>query len=329
MEVTDKPTIATLRAPVLGALEALDGMIKSELFSDIPLISSIVDHIISSGGKRLRPLLVLLSALACGYKGQEEHIELAAVIEFIHTATLLHDDVVDKSDRRRGRDTANALFGNQASILVGDFLYSRAFQLLIKRANVPVTQVLAATTNRIAEGEVLQLAHLHDATLTKTHYYSVIQRKTAELFQAAAHIGALIATNNPDTHTALTCFGNELGIAYQIKDDILDYIADSHVMGKNKGDDLTEGKVTLPLILALEKGCPTTAKEIIDTINNKQPLDFNDTLAFIQSTSAIADCHAIAQAHLDHAAAAIQALPSSPYLSALHDLCDLVINRQA
>ncbi|CAN7950639.1 unnamed protein product, partial [Ixodes hexagonus] len=228
-------------------------LILSELSSRVPLVQTITHHIVQSGGKRLRPLVVLLTARACGYNKGVEHQELAAIIEFIHTATLLHDDVIDKSDLRRGEKTAHAIWGNQASVLVGDFLYSRAFQILARRSNIPVMKVLANTTNQIAEGEVWQLMNQNDPNIDETTYYEVIRRKTAQLFSAGTEIGAIIGTEEEPLRKAMTAFGLHLGLAYQIIDDLLDYSEDASELDKNVGDDLAEGKATLPLIYAKQK----------------------------------------------------------------------------
>src|SRR5688572_4060288 len=228
-------------------MAAVDALIRTSLHSDVVLINRISEHIVAAGGKRLRPMLAVLSARALGYGGKDHH-QLAAVVEFILTATLLHDDVVDQSDLRRGRKTANALFGNAPSVLVGDFLYSRAFQLMVQLDNMTVQKLLADTTNAIAEGEVLQLLHVHNPDTDEAAYLRVIERKTAVLFAAATRLGALVAGSDAAAQERLATYGMELGLAFQIADDVLDYASDAATMGKNLGDDLAEGKATLPLI---------------------------------------------------------------------------------
>jgi len=233
----------------------VDGLIRPRLASDVVLINQVAEHIIGGGGKRLRPMLVLLAAQASGYRGHD-HVLLAAVVEFIHTATLLHDDVVDESDLRRGRQTANALWGNAASVLVGDFLYSRSFQMMVEADDMRVMRLLADTTNQIAEGEVLQLLNVHNPDTDEAAYLRVIERKTAVLFAAATRLGGLLAGMPAGHEEALARFGLNLGFAFQIADDVLDYVSDAGTLGKNIGDDLAEGKATLPLIYAIERAPP-------------------------------------------------------------------------
>ena len=240
----DLPAIQALAAPDMAAVDAL---IRRRLASDVVLVNQVAEHIIAAGGKRLRPMLLLLAARALGHGGADAH-QLAAVVEFIHTATLLHDDVVDESDLRRGRKTANALFGNAASVLVGDFLYSRSFQLMVELERMPVMKILADTTNAIAEGEVLQLLHVRNPDTDEQAYLKVIERKTAVLFAAATRLGALLAGADPAQQQRLHDYGLALGYAFQIADDVLDYSADETTLGKHLGDDLAEGKATLPLI---------------------------------------------------------------------------------
>ncbi|MGH6629674.1 MAG: polyprenyl synthetase family protein, partial [Burkholderiales bacterium] len=234
---------------------AVDAVIRGRLHSDVVLIRQVAEHIIGSGGKRLRPTLVILAAGACGYRGSAHH-QLAAVVEFIHTATLLHDDVVDDSSMRRGRATANAAFGNAASVLVGDFLYSRAFQMMVEVGSMRVMEVLADATNTIAEGEVLQLLNIHNVDVTEQHYLRVIRSKTAKLFEAAGQLGAILGGAPAQIESALAAYGTHLGTAFQLVDDILDYSGDLAQTGKNLGDDLAEGKMTLPLIYAMRNGSP-------------------------------------------------------------------------
>lgn len=323
-------TLDDIRAPVQADFDAVNRLITDELFSDVPLIQEVARHIVSSGGKRLRPLMVLLCAKACGYSGTEQH-ELATVIEFIHTATLLHDDVVDKTHLRRGQQTANDVWGNSASVLVGDFLYSRSFQILAKRANVPVTRVLADSTNIISEGEVLQLIHQHDAALTKEHYLKVIERKTAELFQAAAQIGAMIG--KPDdtaTQLALRHFGHDFGIAYQIIDDVLDYLANPKESGKAIGNDLQEGKVTLPLLRLLET-CDDEQRELIhqviaDGANEKQ---CTALVGAVADSDAYTYCMNEANCYINSALQHLDCLPTTAAKSSLVELCQFVLERNA
>jgi len=241
-----------VQALVAAEMQAVNALIRTRLASDVVLVNQVAEHIVGGGGKRLRPLLHLVAARAAGYRGRDQ-IELAAVIEFIHTATLLHDDVVDESDLRRGRKTANAVWGNAASVLVGDFLYSRAFQMMVELDRMRVMQILADTTNRIAEGEVLQLLNIGNPDTDETAYLNVIERKTAVLFAAATRLGAVLAELSAEQEEALAKYGLDLGFAFQIADDVLDYVSDAGTLGKNVGDDLAEGKPTLPLIYAIDR----------------------------------------------------------------------------
>src|SRR5512142_2291936 len=252
---------ADAQALAAADMKSVDALIRARLASDVVLINQIAEHIIGGGGKRLRPMLVLLAAQALGYTGRL-HVLLAAVVEFIHTATLLHDDVVDESDLRRGRQTANALWGNAASVLVGDFLYSRAFQMMVEADDMRVMRLLADTTNQIAEGEVLQLLNVHNPDTDEAAYLRVIERKTAVLFAAATRLGALLAGVPAAQQEALARYGLNLGYAFQIADDVLDYVSDAGTLGKNVGDDLAEGKPTLPLIYAIEKSAPAEAGKL-------------------------------------------------------------------
>lgn len=252
---TGTPELSRILAPIAEDMRAVDAVIRENLRSDIALIGTIGEHIIGGGGKRLRPAVLLLVARALGYRGAA-HAQLAAVIEFIHTATLLHDDVVDESELRRGRPTSNALFGNAASVLVGDFLYSRSFQMMVDVGNMPVMRILADATNRIAEGEVLQLMNVHDPSVDEARYLMVVERKTATLFEAAARIGAVLAGADAATESACARYGACLGTAFQIIDDVLDYSGNAADIGKRLGDDLREGKTTLPLIHALRSSTP-------------------------------------------------------------------------
>lgn len=319
--------LSCIRAPVQADLRAADQLIVQELVSDIPLIQQITHHIIQSGGKRLRPLLVILAARATGYTGDKAHLELAAIIEFVHTATLLHDDVVDESKLRRGQRTANAVWGNQASVLVGDFLYSRAFQLLTRRQHTRIMQVLADTTNHIAEGEVLQLMNQHDPDITEADYLAVIQRKTAELFSAATHIGALLSTDTPSVHKAMAEYGLHLGLAFQIVDDLLDYTSNASEMGKNVGDDLAEGKATLPLIYTLQHADAKTAQHIRAAIQTGGLEQLAHITEAMQACNAFAYTLQKAKTFAARAKTALDAIPASPCRDSLHQLIDFVIDR--
>lgn len=323
----NRPTLIDIRQPVHADLRAVDELIKSALISNVPLIQTIVEHIINSGGKRLRPLVVLLTAQACGYQGGHEHHELAAIIEFIHTATLLHDDVIDRSLLRRGQETSNAIWGDQASVLVGDFLYSRAFQILARRSNIPVMKVLANTTNQIAEGEVWQLMNQHDPDINETVYREVIRRKTAQLFSAATEIAAIIATPDLALHQAMADFGMELGMAYQMIDDLLDYTANAEQMGKNIGDDLAEGKATLPLIYAKQKASAKEADYIRQAIQEGKLEDLTAIIKIIQSSGACDYTLNCAQQHAQNAKNLLHQLPASYARTSLENLTDFIVER--
>jgi len=327
MQTTDSP-LAEIRSPVEADLEAVDQLIAAELTSDVPLIQSILQHIVKSGGKRLRPLIVLLMAKALDYQQSTEHHELAAIIEFIHTATLLHDDVVDESTLRRGQATANAIWGNQTSVLVGDFLYSRAFQILARRDNIPVMKVLANTTNEISEGEVLQLMNRHNAAISEADYRHIIRRKTAQLFSAAAEIGTLISTNNEKIHNAMAHAGLHLGMAYQMVDDLLDYTSSTEEMGKNLGDDLAEGKATLPLIYAMHQSNASQATIIRNAIENGGLNNLEAMLQAIDATQAGDYTLNCAKQHIQRAQSALTQLPNSRYRDALMNLGSFIIDRR-
>lgn len=318
------PSLARIRALVQADWEALDAEIRTRMVSHIPLINELGNHLIHSGGKRLRPLMVLLAARAAGYAGPAA-ITLAAVIEFIHTATLLHDDVVDGSELRRGQATANVLWGNEASVLVGDFLYSRAFQMMVQIGNARVMEVLADTTNAIAEGEVLQLLNCNDPDITEEQYIVVIRHKTAKLFEAAARIGAILATS--PCEAALAAYGMHLGIAFQLIDDLLDYDADRAVLGKNVGDDLAEGKATLPLIHALRHGTPEQKQLLSRAVREGGLAEMDPVSAAIESTGSIAYTAAQAEREAQHARQALSTIPESPYKQALLDLAHFSVYR--
>lgn len=304
----------------------MDNVIRKKLHSHVALVRQVSEYIINSGGKRLRPALVVLSAGAFGYTGKHHH-NLAAIVEFIHTATLLHDDVVDESDLRRNKETANALFGNAASVLVGDFLYSRAFQMMVEVNNMRVMQVLADATNTIAEGEVLQLLNCHDPDVEEENYLRVIRFKTAKLFEAATRLGAIIGNATPEEERALAIYGMHLGTAFQLIDDVLDYSSDNQDTGKNLGDDLAEGKPTLPLIYAIRAGTNEQATTIRKAIEEGGKDGFQPVLQIIQQTAALDYAKQRAQTEADTATAAITSLPESEYKEFLLQLADFAVTR--
>ncbi len=313
--------------PVIGTdMEAVDRVLRGALGSDVVLIRQVAEYIIGGGGKRLRPALLLLTAGAAGYRGTEHHT-MAAVVEMIHTATLLHDDVVDESSMRRGHATANAEFGNAASVLVGDFLYSRAFQLMVALARMPVLQILADATNAIAEGEVLQLMNAGDADLTEAAYFEVIQRKTAKLFEASARLGAVLGGASPAIEDALGRYGMHLGTAFQLIDDVLDYSGDADAIGKNLGDDLAEGKMTLPLIRALARGSATDAAVIRHAVSGGGLADFAGVMAAIESTGALAYARERVGAEIARAKECLTALPPSAHRESLLELTSFAAQR--
>ena len=304
----------------------VDTCIHDSLNSDVALINQISNYIVSSGGKRLRPMLLTLCAHACDYRGQD-HIPLAAIIEFIHTATLLHDDVVDESDLRRGQQSAHAVWGNAASVLVGDFLYSRSFQMMVSLDSMRIMEVLADTTNTIAEGEVQQLLNMGDPEVNQQRYMQVIENKTAKLFEAACRLAAIIGAQPPEIEEALAIYGNRLGSAFQIADDVLDYTGEADTMGKNAGDDLAEGKPTLPLIFARER-CNEKERELLDAaIRNGGADDLDPILAIIRKTGSLDAAMDVARAWALEARQAIGTLPDSPWRAALEQLADYSVNR--
>lgn len=305
---------------------AVDNLIRTRLQSDVALINQLGHYIINSGGKRLRPLLVLLTARALGYE-EDSHVHIAAIIEFIHTATLLHDDVVDASDTRRGRDTANAVWGNEASVLVGDFLYSRAFEMMVEIDRMQVMQILANATNTIAEGEVLQLLNVHEPDTTEEQYMMVIQRKTAKLFEASARLGAVLTDAGPEIEQALADYGMQLGTAFQLIDDVLDYSGDAAEIGKNVGDDLAEGKPTLPLIHVIKHGTPAQVDVVRRAIETGGRASIEAVSDAIASTHAIAYTSRLAKQAAKQARDALDALPTSAYRDALACLADYAVNR--
>jgi octaprenyl-diphosphate synthase len=320
------PSLDAIRALVTRDTLAVDRLIEKRLHSDVELINQLSHYIINSGGKRLRPLLVLLSARACGYEGLQ-HINIAAIIEFIHTATLLHDDVVDASELRRGNETANAVWGNEASVLVGDFLYSRAFEMMVEADSMRIMEILSHTTNTIAEGEVLQLLNCHDANTTEARYLEVIRRKTARLFEAAAQLGAVLSGQPPTVEETLAGYGRHVGTAFQLVDDVLDYTATPDQTGKNIGDDLSEGKPTLPLIYAMHHGTPEQSRFIKEAIERGGADNIAAVCAAIESAGAIPYTSQAAQREAALAIAALDPLPATPYRDALYGLAEFSVNR--
>jgi octaprenyl-diphosphate synthase len=318
-------TAAHLLAPIASDMQALDATIRARLDTDVVLIRSVADYIVGAGGKRLRPAVLLLVARALGYNGPHHHL-LAAVIEFIHTATLLHDDVVDESDLRRGRKTANAAFGNAASVLVGDFLYSRAFQMMVEAGDARVLSILADATNRIAEGEVLQLLNVHDASVDEKRYLTVVERKTATLFEAAARIGAVLARADASTEQSCADYGSALGTAFQIVDDVLDYGGHAEDIGKRLGDDLREGKVTLPLIHALSTA-PVAQRAIVEQAIELGGGDFVQIAQIVQDNGSLVYARQCAEAKTRLAQEAASVLPPSAFRACLLDLSAFALVR--
>jgi octaprenyl-diphosphate synthase len=319
-------TIDAIRAFIAEDLRAVDEVVRQRLRSDVALIRRISEYIISGGGKRLRPALLILAARACGYEGRHHH-ELAAVVEFIHTATLLHDDVVDESGLRRGQPTANALFGNAAAVLVGDFVYSRAFQMMVGVENMRVLRVLADATNVIAEGEVLQLMNCRNPDLDEQGYLQVIRYKTAKLFEAATRLGAMLGNVGEPMEEAMAAYGVHLGTAFQLIDDVLDYSGDHALIGKNVGDDLAEGKTTLPLIYAMKHGTAEQAQRLRRAIESGGLDDLGPVLEAIRASGALDYARAQAQAESRTACIALEALPRSNYRDYLLQLADFAVTR--
>ena len=307
-------------------MQAVDRVIRDQLHSDVVLIRQVAEYIIGGGGKRLRPALVLLSAGALGYRGNAHHT-LAAVVEFIHTATLLHDDVVDESALRRGRPTANTLFGNAASVLVGDFVYSRAFQMMVNVGDMRVLQVLADATNIIAEGEVLQLMNCRNADIDEESYLQVIRYKTAKLFEAAGRLGAIIAGATPEVEQAMAVYGSHLGTAFQLIDDALDYSGEARVIGKNIGDDLAEGKPTLPLIYAMRKGTAEEAALVRRAVSSGGLAELEGVLAAISSSGALDYTRRQAEAEAEAARVALSVIPATQYRESLIQLASFAVTR--
>ncbi len=319
--------INQIRELISDDMSRVNLMIEQSLHSEVPLIAQLSHYIINSGGKRLRPALMLLSARTLGYQG-DKHYDLAAIIEFIHTATLLHDDVVDASLLRRGKATANQRWGNEASVLVGDFVYSRAFQMMVSINSMRVMEILSDTTNTIAEGEVQQLINRHDPGTTEENYLSVIRNKTAKLFEAAAQLGAVIAERSEQEQQAMAAYGRHLGTAFQLIDDVLDYSSSSNELGKNIGDDLGEGKPTLPLLYAMWNGNAEQSEIIKDAIENGGLDNIEQIKAAIESTGAIEYAAKIAHQEAELATQALNGLPASEYLDALYALARFSVERQ-
>lgn len=317
---------STLYSPIDTDMHAVDQMIRTRLHSDVVLIRQVAEYIISAGGKRMRPALLLLAARACGYSGTVHH-ELAAVVEFIHTATLLHDDVVDESSLRRGRDTANAVFGSAASVLVGDFLHSRSFQMMVEIGDIRVMKVLADATNVMAEGEVLQLMNCGNADLSVTDYLQVIHYKTAKLFEAAARLGAIISRVEPALEEALAMYGMHIGTAFQLIDDVLDYSGNEIETGKHLGDDLAEGKTTLPLIHAMLNGTAAQAALVRTAIETADKKLFSEVLSAVHSSGALASARRHGVAEAEAAKAALVLLPDSIFKQTLIQFADFAVLR--
>ena len=322
-----KASLEEIRSLVSEEWSLLDQEIEKQLSSDIELINNISQYIVNSGGKRIRPLIVLLSARACGASDLDRIVKAAAMIEFIHTATLLHDDVVDNSDSRRGIKTAHQSFGNESTILVGDFLYSRAFQIMVQINHMGIMEVMSDATNTIAEGEVLQLINSGNPKINKEQYLEVIYRKTGKLFEAAMVVGGLLSNQSKTVLNTLQLFGKELGMAYQIVDDVLDYSSSFEIMGKDVGDDLAEGKVTLPMIYTLERAMPDMQEMIGQAILNKDSKNADKIIGSIQSTGSIASSVNDAKEKTEFALHSIQSLDNSKYKTALTNLAEIILHR--
>ena len=332
MQVAEKTTnsvnfddVAALANDDIGAVNRL---ITRSLESDVALVSQVSEYIVMSGGKRLRPLIVLLAARALGYEG-DQHIRAAAIIEFIHTATLLHDDVVDSSERRRGQDSANAVFGNQASVLVGDFLYSRSFQMMVDIGDMHIMQILADATNTIAAGEVMQLMNINDPDTSEDDYQQVIYRKTARLFEAGAQIAAVLANRDPADEASMIRYGQDLGTAFQLIDDALDYNSSADELGKNLGDDLAEGKATLPLIYAMRAGTDAQRKLVRAAILEGGLDQMDEIQEIIRSTGALEYTITKAREAASSAIAQLADIPDSEYRQALMSLAEFAVQRRS
>jgi octaprenyl-diphosphate synthase len=318
--------LSQLYALIEGDMRGVDAVIRARLHSEVLLVSQVAEYIVAGGGKRMRPALVLLAAGATGYRGKDHH-DLAAIVEFIHTATLLHDDVVDESDLRRGRETANALFGNAASVLVGDFLYSRAFQMMVSLGSMRVMEVLSEATNIISEGEVLQLMNCHNADASVDEYLQVIRYKTAKLFEAASRLGAIVSGAGAEAEDGLARYGMHLGTAFQLIDDILDYSGAESETGKHLGDDLAEGKPTLPLIHVIQHGDAAQAECVRRAIEQGGRAAFPEVLAAIHATHALKEARQRAEQEAASASESIACLPDSQYKKSLLELAAFAVAR--
>ncbi len=327
MSLNSSSTAAAL-ALIADDMRGMDGVIANRLSSDVPLVGQVSRYIIAAGGKRLRPALLLLMCGALGFRG-EQRLNLAAVVEFIHTATLLHDDVVDGSTLRRGRATANESFGNPASVLVGDFLYSRAFQMMVDAGDMRIMRTLAEATNVIAEGEVQQLMNMHDAGLSELEYLQVIRSKTAKLFEASARIAALLSLASPEIEACCCEYGQALGTAFQVIDDVLDYDGDVAEMGKNLGDDLREGKVTLPLIVAMQRGTEAERQMLREAIETGGAEKMTEIVGIVQRTGALEETRRLAAREAQRAVDALAFIPDSEYRVALLKLASQLLERRA
>ena len=327
MSANSSSTAAALSL-IADDMLGMDAVIKHRLRSEVPLVSQISSYIVAAGGKRLRPALLLLMCGALGYRGDQRY-NLAAVVEFIHTATLLHDDVVDESTLRRGRATANEAFGNPASVLVGDFLYSRAFQMMVDAGNMRVMQTLSEATNVIAEGEVLQLMNMHDASLSEEGYLRVVRSKTAKLFEASARLAALLAESSPLIEQSCADYGQSLGTAFQVIDDVLDYDGDVLEMGKNLGDDLREGKATLPLIVAMQRGTEAERNIVKQAIESGGVGQIETIIAIVRKTGALEATRQAAATEARRALDALQHLPQNRYSEALLELASQLLERRS
>lgn len=319
-------SLESIRKLVSDDLSATDRVIISKLSSSVPMIKEIIEYVLSIGGKRIRPLILLLSARALAHKARK-HIELAAVIELIHTATLLHDDVVDNSTLRRGHQTAHLIWGKNASVLVGDFLYSRAFQIVVDFNNQPILDIFAKATHYIAEGEILQLVNCNNPDTTEAFYFDIIQRKTAKLFEIAAQLGALLTSDSEGDITAMRDYGLHLGLAHQLIDDTLDYGQSAEQTGKNVGQDIAEGKTTLPLIYAMQKSKGADLALLREAVKEGSSANLENILGIIESTGAIKYTAGVAKQHAQLAKQAIASITASPYRKAMEDLSDFVVER--
>jgi octaprenyl-diphosphate synthase len=321
-------TFLSMLAPIAEDMRRVDELISRRLESDVPLVRQVAEYLVAAGGKRLRPALLLLSSGALGYRG-DARLVLAAVVEFIHTATLLHDDVVDESKLRRGHDTANAAFGNAAAVLVGDFLYSRAFQMMVEVDDMRVMRVLADATNTIAAGEVMQLMGSHDPDVDESRYLEVIRRKTAKLFEAAARLGAVLARSDAQVEARMAAYGAHVGTAFQVIDDVLDYSGEESTIGKSLGDDLAEGKPTLPLIHAMRAGSAADKARVRQVILNGGREDFGDVLTAIRASGSLDYATSAAQREAEAAKASIAGLPESEFKRSLLELASFSVARQS